>query len=295
MERLLTQVFNFLLLFEGLVPHPYRRILRTHAKGMSLPANPPHTPPLFTNHSSLFTLHSSLKSTLVLISFLVPTSLVPFYNSLFLLIFVVYIALLPFRGGSDAVMYYPEILCFSKNTMLFYNTMNRTMMFKWSVVAVLTAVVALMSCDRRGPVWDRMDVAEKIMNEQPDSALNILNDIPASDIKGKETAARYALLKSMALDKNYIDTTSFDVLQPAIDYYLKKGNADEKLRTYYYQGRIYYNRHNSDSAMQCFIRGREYFAQATDTLTMGNLLVAQGTIFPKSISMKIFLKSILRH
>ena len=36
---------------------------------------------------------------------------------------------------------------------------------------------------------------------------------------------------SMALDKNYIDTTTFDIIQPAIDYYLSKGNADEKLRT----------------------------------------------------------------
>lgn len=76
-ERLLTQVFNFLLLFEGLVPHPYRRILRTHAKGMSLPANPPHTPPLFTNHSSLFTLHSSLFTKINAGPHLVPRTHVP--------------------------------------------------------------------------------------------------------------------------------------------------------------------------------------------------------------------------
>lgn len=58
------------------------------------------------------------------------------------------------------------------------------------------------------------------MNTKPDSALTILNSIHASGFKGKD-AARYALLKSMALDKNCIDTTTFDILEPAIDYYIK--------------------------------------------------------------------------
>lgn len=65
-------------------------------------------------------------------------------------------------------------------------------------------------------------MAENLMNTKPDSALTLLKNIPVTNIKGKEITAKYALLKSMALDKNYIDTTTFDVLQPAIDYYLKK-------------------------------------------------------------------------
>lgn len=78
------------------------------------------------------------------------------------------------------------------------------------------------ACDRNTPILEQMDMAENLMNTKPDSALTILENIPVTNIKGKEIAARYALLKSMALDKNYIDTTTFDVLQPAIDYYLKK-------------------------------------------------------------------------
>ena len=58
------------------------------------------------------------------------------------------------------------------------------------------------------------------MDSKPDSALAVLEGIPASKVKGKEISARYALLKSMALDKNCIDTTTFDILQPAIDYYI---------------------------------------------------------------------------
>ena len=33
----------------------------------------------------------------------------------------------------------------------------------------------------------------------------------------------------MAIDKTYIDTTTFDVLQPAIDYYLENGTPEKNL------------------------------------------------------------------
>lgn len=148
------------------------------------------------------------------------------------------------------------------------------------IVIIFLSVFLLMAvcCDRHGEVDSRMDKVESLMVSKPDSALMILDSITPKMLGGKKEKARYALLKSMVLDKNYIDTTTFDILQPAIDYYLKKGSADEKLRTYYYQGRIYQNRHNPDSAMQSFMRGREYGVQTTDTLTLANLLVAQGTI-----------------
>lgn len=148
------------------------------------------------------------------------------------------------------------------------------------IAIIFLSIFLLMAvcCDRHGEADRRIGKAESLMGSKPDSALTILDSITPKMLNSKKEKARYALLKSMALDKNYIDTTTFDVLQPAIDYYLKKGSADEKLRTYYYQGRIYQNRHNPDSAMQSFMRGREYGVQATDTLTLANLMVAQATI-----------------
>ena len=147
-----------------------------------------------------------------------------------------------------------------------------------NLIVVLFSVIMLVSCERQSPTWKQMDIAESLLNTKPDSALAILEGIPAFNVKGKETSARYALLKSMALDKNCIDTTTFDVLQPAIDYYIEHGSPDEQLRTYYYQGRIYQNKGDDDAAMQSFMRGKEYCQEATDTLIMANLMVAQGSI-----------------
>ena len=139
----------------------------------------------------------------------------------------------------------------------------------------------LVACERHTPAWKQMDIAESLMNTKPDSSLAVLDGIPTSDIKGKETSARYALLKSMALDKNYIDTTTFDVLQPAIDYYVKHGSPDEQLRTYYYQGRIYQNQGDDDSAMQSFMNGSDLGESITDTLLLAHTLVAQGILYFK--------------
>lgn len=147
------------------------------------------------------------------------------------------------------------------------------------------------ACDRNTPILEQMDMAENLMKTKPDSALTLLKNIPITNIKGKKVSARYALLKSMALDKNYIDTTTFDVLQPAIDYYLKKGSPDEKLRTYYYQGRIYQNQGDDDSAMQSFLNGRDLKQVVTDSLLLAHTLVAQGTLYLKQYKINEFVQN----
>lgn len=157
-------------------------------------------------------------------------------------------------------------------------------------LCVSVVLLATVGCDRHSGASEKMNLAESLMDSRPDSALDILNSVNVETLDGKRNNARYALLKSMALDKNYVDTTNFDVLQPAIDYFLRKGTADEKLKTYYYQGRVYQNQGDDDSAMQSFMRGREYCGQASDTLMMANLLVAQGTILYTTYKFDDFIK-----
>lgn len=158
-----------------------------------------------------------------------------------------------------------------------------------NIILLSLAVLTIGSCDRHGTAWNEMDKAENLMDTKPDSALVVLENIPASSVKGKEAAARYALLKSIALDKNCIDTTTFDVLQPAIDYYVKNGTPDEQFRTYYYQGRIYQNQGDDDSAMQSFMNACDLRKQVTDSLLLSHTLVAQGTLYLKQYKINDFV------
>lgn len=158
-----------------------------------------------------------------------------------------------------------------------------------NIILLSLAVLTIGSCDRHGTAWNEMDKAENLMDAKPDSALVVLENIPSSSVKGKEAAARYALLKSIALDKNCIDTTTFDVLQPAIDYYVKNGTPDEQFRTYYYQGRIYQNQGDDDSAMQSFMNACDLRKQVTDSLLLSHTLVAQGTLYLKQYKIREFV------
>lgn len=157
------------------------------------------------------------------------------------------------------------------------------------MILLSTIVWITGSCDHHGAVWSELDKAERLMDAKSDSALALLENIPLSSVKGKEVAARYALLKSMALDKNYMDTTTFDVLQPAIDYYFKHGNPDEQLRTYYYQGRIYQNQGDDDSAMRSFMNGCELRQRVSDSLLLAHTLVAQGVLYLKQYKTSEFI------
>lgn len=138
-----------------------------------------------------------------------------------------------------------------------------------------------------------MSHAEALMEHYPDSSKAILSKIDKDDLNGDEDKARYALLMSMALDKNYIDTTTFDVLQPAIDYYLKKGSPDERLRTYYYQGRIFQNQGDDASAMNSYLKGRDV-PDITDSLFLAKLIVAESVMYFKQYKTDEFINENLK-
>lgn len=155
----------------------------------------------------------------------------------------------------------------------------------------LLATLCMLSCSRHSVHWGTLRQVEACIEAQPDSALAALQRIDAQELAGKEERAKYALLLSMALDKNYVDKTDFKVLQPAIDYYRHHGTATDKLRTYYYEGRIYQNQGEKDLAMKTFIKARELEGEITDTLTFANLLVAQGGYLYTSYKIDQFIEN----
>ncbi len=147
----------------------------------------------------------------------------------------------------------------------------------FTILLLLLSLCGMTSCNNsHHKILDR---AASLMETHPDSALMMLRLIDKSELNSKKEQARYALLMSMALDKNYIDTTSFDILQPAIDYYIENGTPDEKLRTYYYQGVIYHNRGDRENALNSYYKGLDMSHKCSDSLTIARALVAQSLIY----------------
>ena len=144
---------------------------------------------------------------------------------------------------------------------------------------ILVFAATFVACKRHSEHWATITEMERIIEEQPDSVLNVLQAIDTDELSSKEERAKHALLLSMAMDKNYIDRTDFEVLQPAIDYYEDNGSATDKLRTFYYQGRIYHNRGNEAAAMESYVKAINIGENSDDILTKARLFVAQGNIY----------------
>lgn len=158
---------------------------------------------------------------------------------------------------------------------------------------LLFTVCSVISCSNHKR-QETLNRAQSIMETNPDSALKILSGIDKTGLESKAERARYALLLSIALDKNYIDTTTFDVLQPAIDYYLIKGTPDDKLRTYYYQGRIFDNKGERDSALNSFVKAIDNFPESTDSLCAARAYVSLARMFYEFHDIDSYMLNYLR-
>lgn len=137
----------------------------------------------------------------------------------------------------------------------------------------------LNSCIGQPQFSNELTQAERYLELKPDSALLLLEKIPSENIINKSERAKYALLLSMALDKNYIDKTDFESLDPARQYYKNHGTPTEKMRTKYYEGRIYSNALNDSSAMRCYLDALTFGERSDDLLTKARTLFSQGIIY----------------
>ena len=163
------------------------------------------------------------------------------------------------------------------------------------VIALIACILLIIgSCSRRSDAMTVLDLAESIVNDKPDSALRLINTLNPDDLSNDSERARYSLLNAIAIDKNWIDTTDYRIIEPAVGYYLRHGNPDEKLRTLYYSGRIYDNQNNQDSAMAHYLRAADLCNDITDTLVLANDYVAMATLYYQEYDIKKFIDSNLK-
>ena len=89
------------------------------------------------------------------------------------------------------------------------------------LISALFALLLLAGC-ATDPATATLDRAETLMEEYPDSALALLDTLQ-SPVSAEENA-RYALLYSQALDKNYIDVANDSLILIAVNHYENSGD-----------------------------------------------------------------------
>lgn len=143
-------------------------------------------------------------------------------------------------------------------------------------------MVSVAGCSHHGADDAILDRADSLMESLPDSALSLLHTIDSHRIAGGESRARYALLMSQALDKNYIDVTSDSLISVATAYYADRPDSPELMKSLFYQARIYYNDKRYDRAATYATHAYEIAVKLDDPFWKGKTSDKIAEIFNKT-------------
>lgn len=146
-------------------------------------------------------------------------------------------------------------------------------------IIVIILVLCLASCSHHSKHREILTQVETFVEENPDSALLVLQSIATDDLFGKEEKAKHALLLSMALDKNDVAETDFEILHPAIDYYKNNGSPTEQMLTLFYQGQIHRINSQYAQALTCFCVAMKIGEDSKHIHIMARVLDAQGDVY----------------
>ena len=156
-------------------------------------------------------------------------------------------------------------------------------MAKRTVICLLIVLLVCDSCFRNS----RLDSIESYIQERPDSALVELQNLSPSALKGKAEKARYALLYSIALDKNYIDISSDSTISQAVVWFEKTRDRHRLMQSYYYAGKVEYNAGNYAKAISYGQRALDLAEQTSEKFYSGLICWLIGDItFPIITTLK---------
>ena len=147
--------------------------------------------------------------------------------------------------------------------------------------AVVLFAVAGCSGPAPARMEGRLDRISALMRSDADSAFCLLRAIPRDSLCTRELRARFAVLMSMAYDRNYIDVPNDSLIRTAVDYYRHHGTPDDKVRTLYYLGNTYLCAYDYESAIRTFLQAEKYADRVTDLPILALLYNTSAYIYVK--------------
>lgn len=138
----------------------------------------------------------------------------------------------------------------------------------------------VLSCHSETDV--KLGKAESLLAERPDSAMVILESIARSELTTEKKQARYALLKSAALDKNYIDVNSDSLTRKAVDYYSGGRNTKYEMWAWYYHALVLLNARSYTSSIIAFEEAEQKAKELNDVFQLGLIKRNKAKVFKLS-------------
>lgn len=133
---------------------------------------------------------------------------------------------------------------------------------KIRILLAVLLVGSTASCIRSSQ-YGYLQSAEKIMDSDPSVAMVILDSVNSASLKGEERAL-YAMLRTLADYKCYVDTESDSLALIATDWYGKNRQGKRAALSWYGLGCIYMTNGNSADAVDAFLTSQSLFPDTID-------------------------------
>ena len=134
---------------------------------------------------------------------------------------------------------------------------------------ILALALLLVGCHSDPRQVELVDRAEAVMDSIPETALALLDSVDSHRLVRADNA-RYALLRTQALDKNYVDVTNDSLINIAVDYYThSRHDHHYKMLAHYYHGRILYNAGDYARSIVALLKAEKVAIELNDHYWIG--------------------------
>ncbi len=136
---------------------------------------------------------------------------------------------------------------------------------------ILSFIFAMVACQSNTTIQEELSQAEAYLQKTPDRALHILEQVDPSRIWRNSIRARYALLYSMALDKNYIFVESDSLIRIARDFYRHSNDLRSRYLSKFYYGLVLHNQKENVEALINYLEAESDALRLEDPYLLGML------------------------
>lgn len=144
-------------------------------------------------------------------------------------------------------------------------------MKKLMITFLLVHLTSFFSCERINQSSFGYSTIERLMSQQPDSALKLLRQTKDIEIFSTKEKAHYYLLLTEAEDKTKKMHTTDSLISIAADYYEETDDIERKAKAWYYKGRINQKLNHLLEAYRYYLKALQDEEQIKDHELLGKV------------------------
>lgn len=144
----------------------------------------------------------------------------------------------------------------------------------------IIVAVWFSGCTDNVRIADSFSQIEMVIADAPDSALQLLRQIPVESLGSRAVQAKYALLCAEASDRAAVDSNNDSLLLIAWNYYRERPHDLRNLcKTRYYQGRSKLRQGDKPGALRLFLEVEEKLQRIDEPHYLGLLYLRIGGVY----------------